>query len=545
MVVRPLRALGPLLTLALVLQTVLMPGLAAAQSAPVGSAQFADLLDESEDQACNPVLTVDVPTAGATVSGTATIRGWVLDLAQPTGSGVDMVHVYMDGEAGNGGTGLGVAQVGIARPDVDAAFGRSPSRAGWQLAWSVGSTTAGPHTLYVYAHTACGWSFATVPIVVLAPSVRISVDSPPANATANVNQILFVSGWAADPAASIGTGVDAVHVYLDGQAGAGGVGLGVATYGTARPDVAAALGRPAWANSGFTFPWRVTNVAPGPHTLYVYAHSRTGDWQFQTVPITILAAIGVPVTPPIGVPPVVTPIPIVPPTPVVTPTPLPGPPGASGYPRGSTGYTISFPQCGNPYPALPYAFGILGVEGGRSFTQNACLASQYAWARAAGGAPSVYINTGYPAGSTATNGATGPAGNCTPTDEACQAYNYGYNNAIYAVSYARAQGVNATVWWLDVETENSWSDTTTLNARAIQGGIDGLHAQGLTVGIYSTSYQWGLIAGSFNPGVPVWTVGPQTPTGAAATCTPSAAFGGGPVALVSYFTGTFDAVYAC
>jgi hypothetical protein len=85
-----------------------------------------------------------------------------------------------------------------------------------------------------------------------------------------VSTQLLVSGWAVDPAGP-GTGVDAVHVYLDGEPGMPRARfLGPASYGHPRPDVARALGDARFTNSGFSL---LVEVSPGTHSLYVYAHS--------------------------------------------------------------------------------------------------------------------------------------------------------------------------------------------------------------------------------------------------------------------------------
>src|SRR5207237_8960028 len=63
---------------------------------------------------------------------------------------------------------------------------------------------------------------------------------------------------------------------------------------------------------------------------------------------------------------------------------------ALAYEPGSTGYDISFPQCGGAYPAG--GFGIVGVNGGYPFVHyNPCLADEYAHSPRA----ALYINTGY------------------------------------------------------------------------------------------------------------------------------------------------------
>src|SRR5256885_9110702 len=69
---------------------------------------------------------------------------------------------------------------------------------------------------------------------------------------------------------------------------------------------------------------------------------------------------------------------------------LAGQVGPLAYTPRSTGYDISFPQCGGAYPVG--AFGIVGVNGGYPFVHyNPCLADEYAHSPHA----ALYINTGY------------------------------------------------------------------------------------------------------------------------------------------------------
>jgi hypothetical protein len=208
------------------------------------------------------------------------------------------------------------------------------------------------------------------------------------------------------------------------------------------------------------------------------------------------------------------------------------------------GYDISWPQCGVAYPAEPVAFGIVGVTGGKPYTVNRCLASQWQWADRAGYPGEVYINLDYWRRTSYTH-FFGPAGLCSPLDAYCQGYNYGWNAAREAVAYGQAQGVDAVRWWLDVETMNHWSHDTAANARIIEGAIDYLEGEALEVGIYSTPYQWGVIAGGYAPGLPVWTAGARNVFDAAARCgNPRYAFGGGEIELVQWVE-TYDMNYAC
>lgn len=462
--------------------------------------------------ACNTTIVVDTPSPGAAVSNALHVRGWALDLAQRDSSGVSQVNLYVDGQPGTGRL-MGRAALGHFRPDVDAVFGRPSSQPGWSFAWSTDGTPPGFHTLYVEAQDSCGSSSVALPVFV-SPSI-LTLDRPAADAAVTEGQPLPIGGWAVDPAAASGSGIDAVHVYLDGEAGAGAA-IGAATVGQLRTDVAAALGRPAATSSGFSLERRIAGLRPGLHTLYVYAHAAQG-WSYRTLPFTLAE----------------------------TPAPrAPVPPGRV-FPGGSSGFSISWPQCGEPVPAPPYQVAVVGATGGRAFYQNPCLASQFAWTRAASVAPGLYLNLNAPAGRTAARGLTGPMGTCASEDLACQSFNYGHNAGLHAVAYARSQGAAAPFWWLDVETENTWSENRPLNARVIQGAIEALRAQNLGVGIYSTRFQWNEIAGSFSPGLPVWVAGARNRAEAPSFCGPNAAFGGGPVTLVQYPNGLFSGEYAC
>jgi len=217
----------------------------------------------------------------------------------------------------------------------------------------------------------------------------------------------------------------------------------------------------------------------------------------------------------------------------------------SPYPPGSVGYDISFPQCGQTFPAQPYAFGIVGATGGRAFTHNPCLRAQYNWAMASGRPPSLYINTKYPSGTTLAERDTGPAGACASADTRCQAYNYGYKTAQHAVAYAKTQGVtDVSMWWLDVETENTWSADKPMNAVVLEAAVDYLKTQNVSIGIYSTAYQWAIIAGTYAPRLPLWVAGGRDAAHAQELCA-TGAFGGGEVQLVQYVAVPFSKDLVC
>ena len=167
----------------------------------------------------------------------------------------------------------------------------------------------------------------------------------------------------------------------------------------------------------------------------------------------------------------------------------------------AVGTDISWPQCGKDYPTN-YNFGVVGVTGGKPFTNNDCFGSQFKWATTTGMGPAqLYINLDYGKSS------VGPL-ECFDSEDGCLAYNYGYSAAASAYRFAARHTAGSSrgidVWWLDVETDNYWSDDQLANSYVIQGALDYLQrSMGKTVGIYSTSHQWWLIAGSYAP--------PQTP----------------------------------
>ena len=173
----------------------------------------------------------------------------------------------------------------------------------------------------------------------------------------------------------------------------------------------------------------------------------------------------------------------------------------------SAGWDISWPQCGKTLPAqYGNMFHVVGVTGGTPYTANPCFGYQFNYANAAGPL-ALYVNLDF---NLAVGG--GPL-MCAPGDQACQAYNYGWGAGVAAWDTALRDtsggAASVPVWWLDVETENVWSENPELNTYVIQGALDVLqHALGRTVGIYSTARQWRQIAGDFAPpNTPNWVAG--------------------------------------
>ncbi len=220
-----------------------------------------------------PRMSIDVPRTGSTVANTFSVAGWALDLGSPSGTGIDSVQVWAYPTTGAAPTFVGVAALGVSRPDVGAAFGSSRfGVSGYSLA---GTLPGGTYDLIVYAHSTVTYSFnnsQSVRITVLAPQSlpQMAVDLPgPGQA---ISQNFRVAGWALDAASSAGTGVDAVDVWAYPVAGGDPLWVGSATIGVYRPDVGAAFGSARYSSSGFDL--NVNGALPrGDYNLVVFARS--------------------------------------------------------------------------------------------------------------------------------------------------------------------------------------------------------------------------------------------------------------------------------
>ena len=176
------------------------------------------------------------------------------------------------------------------------------------------------------------------------------------------------------------------------------------------------------------------------------------------------------------------------------------PAAASGdYIASADGADVSWPQCSQALPGIPQeTFGIVGVNGGQTFTMNPCFRQEWNWMKGGhAGAPSVYINVDY---GTTTEGYS----QCAADNPFCGAYDYGYKAAEFAYTRANyetgGESLKASTWWLDVETMSDWNDNQLLNARVVSGAMDYLKTTGHRIGVYSTRSQWNEITGGWNPG---------------------------------------------
>jgi hypothetical protein len=205
------------------------------------------------------------------------------------------------------------------------------------------------------------------------------------------------------------------------------------------------------------------------------------------------------------------------------------------FPPGQTGYDVSQGSCGNLPPSL--SFAVVQVNAGyiSSAGPNPCYVQEAQWA---GANMSGYIFLDGLPSPAPRESLTGCNGNID-----CQSYNYGRYWATRWIAYSHSQGINPSIWWLDVEVPGPgiyWSSDLTSNAYVVTGAVAAVRAMGAQVGVYSTSYQWPRIVGSLTfPGIPLWAAGADYVTGdqfsATSFCVSSAQrFAGGVMTLVQY-----------
>lgn len=229
----------------------------------------------------------------------------------------------------------------------------------------------------------------------------------------------------------------------------------------------------------------------------------------------------------------------------------------SPYFSSTLGYDLSFNTL--VYPSESFGFAVVGVTGGKAFVHNARIFSEYQWTKfAAKTAATLYMNLNAPYGSTVAANIATPktcparaAGSSATSTEpiACEGYNYGYNAAKDSYLYATGAGVTSSLWWLDIEEANSWSNDPSVNVATMQGAIDYLNSKNIRVGIYSVPRMWMDIAGTYVPmqtlvgistPIPTWfPISVSTLVGAINTCSTTTSFiPGSPVWVVQYEANT-------
>ena len=248
-------------------------------------------------------------------------------------------------------------------------------------------------------------------------------------------------------------------------------------------------------------------------------------------------------------------------------------PGTASAAPAPVAYDVSYPQCGTTLPR-DRAFAVVGVNGGLSTRANPCLAAQLGWAWGSTGAvpaqprAQLYLNTANPGQlldqvtTWPVRGAT-PYGACDGTNSTACSWQYGWERAENSVTSfftpaageARVDGrPSSYLWWLDVETMNTWQsgspDSLLRNRATLEGMTSSLVTRGAEVGLYSTAEQWAQIVGSVPSGSPLagrdsWLAGSTSPAQAQAACGRAPLVPGGRVTLSQYVQGGLDRNQSC
>lgn len=223
-----------------------------------------------------PLIQIDAPAAGGTVAQPFAIAGWALDRAAAT-AGISTLHVWAFPATGAAPRFLGVADYGLSRPDVAAAFGAQFATTGYALL--VKGLTPGAWTIAIYGWVIASGGFhavAAVPITIRPAGVLV-VDLP--RPSAEVTTPFALAGWALDPAAHAGTGISTIHVWAFPADGSGPpVFVGVPPF-VPRPDVAAFFGS-QYGQAGYHM--NVNALPPGVWDILAFAMSSVSD-AFDTV----------------------------------------------------------------------------------------------------------------------------------------------------------------------------------------------------------------------------------------------------------------------
>jgi hypothetical protein len=239
----------------------------------------------------------------------------------------------------------------------------------------------------------------------------------------------------------------------------------------------------------------------------------------------------------------------------------------------TVGYDVPHPQCETELPD-DRAFAVVGVNGGLSTRANPCLQEQLTWAWESSGEvedqprAQLYLNTANPGQlldqiTTWPERGSTPYGSCDGSNSTACSWQYGWQRAQNSVvsfftPAARAARVDSQpsryVWWLDVETMNTWQsgsvDALARNRATLEGMTEYLLSRDAQVGIYSTGRQWARIVGeveddSVLAGLDSWLAGSVTAAEARAACGEDPLAPDGQVVLSQYVRYELDRNTSC
>jgi hypothetical protein len=143
------------------------------------------------------------------------VVGWAADVQD--GAPVKQVQILIDGAA------VGNASLGIARPDVAAAYGSKYANSGYSFVYASGYMSGGTHTISAVATDSLGLTTTlgtkTVTVANQPPfgSLDMAGDQVTGSSTIAAGRVLAVVGWAADT--QQGAPVSQVQMLIDGDRG--------------------------------------------------------------------------------------------------------------------------------------------------------------------------------------------------------------------------------------------------------------------------------------------------------------------------------------
>ena len=230
---------------------------------------------------------IETPSStSGTISGRYVVNGWAIDNV----SGVSTLDLLVDGAL------VAATIPSLPRPDVCSAYPNQSGcpNVGWQLILDTSGLSDGNHTLQAVDISNTGQKSKTsVPLSVANANLtqgalRLNIESP-------TSQMVFsgpgtLSGWAEDPGSiisNIGILFDLTartSLYNTGFAGQISVGNG-----GSRPDVCAAFpGDLNCPNVGWSYTYDFDQLAPGNHTVTIFASAGNGDQATATQSFTVV-----------------------------------------------------------------------------------------------------------------------------------------------------------------------------------------------------------------------------------------------------------------
>jgi hypothetical protein len=121
-----------------------------------------------------PLMSIDLPSSGASRFGPFAVAGWAVDRSAPSGPGVDAINVWAFPVGGGPGIFAGSGGYGSPRSDVGTLYGSQFVNSGYN---TLVALPTGDFDLVVYAHSSITGTFNQ------SRSVRVTVASPLTTAT--------------------------------------------------------------------------------------------------------------------------------------------------------------------------------------------------------------------------------------------------------------------------------------------------------------------------------------------------------------------------